>query len=487
MRAGHAAPGARWRVGPGGGDSGRSPPAGWSGQGRWTYHGAMDSLEGQRIVVMGLGRFGGGVGVARYCARQGADVLVTDLADASALGRSLDQLADLPIAYRLGGHNVSDFTTADLVVVNPAVDRRNNRFCRAAEAAGIPLTSEIRMLIERLPDRGRIIGVTGSAGKSTTCAMIHHVLARSAGAGAHLGGNIGGSLLSRLSKIQRDDWIVLELSSFMLDDLAAIAFSPHVAVITSFSANHLDRHGTIEAYARAKQRLLDHQSDSQQDVAILGPGCDRWFEPRVCRVEQVAAPDDEQSADIGLQVPGRHNQVNARLALAAANAAIGLQPDRGAGALSDFTGLVHRLQFVGERAGVRYFNDSKSTTPAAAMLAIDSFERQTVHVILGGYDKQSDLTELAHHAAEHCPAVYTIGATGPLIADAAESLIQLEGHHCQVHRCDTLDRAVDAAALAAKRGQVVVLSPGCASWDQFDHYEQRGERFVELLAARSDG
>lgn len=441
----------------------------------------MESLQAKRVLIMGLGRFGGGVGVARYCAEQGADVLVTDLADSSTLRRSLDQLADLPIDYRLGEHNVSDFTRADLVVVNPAVDRRGNRYCRAAEAAGIPLTSEIRMLVERLPDRGRIIGVTGSAGKSTTCAMIHHILAHQPGIRVQLGGNIGGSLLSRLSAIQRDDWIVLELSSFMLEDLAAIAFSPHVAVITSFSANHLDRHGSVDAYARAKQRLLDHQSDSQGDVAILGPGCERWFQPRVSHTEQISAEPVGDRQDIALQVPGMHNQLNARMALAAVHAAIGLDAGRAGQSLADFTGLAHRLQFVGEWAGMRCFNDSKSTTPTATILAIDSFERQSVHVILGGYDKQSDLTEMAHHAAEHCAGIYTIGATGPDIADAAESLVQHQGHPCKVYRCDTLDVAVDAAIRAAKPRQTLLLSPGCASWDQFDHFEQRGEHFVSLL------
>ncbi len=444
----------------------------------------MSNLQDKRVVVMGLGRFGGGVGAARFCCEQGADVLVTDLLPADELQTSVDQLKGLPIEYRLGEHNVSDFTTADLIVVNPAVPRprKENRFLRAAEAADVALTSEIQLLIERLPNRLRTIGVTGTAGKSTTVAMIGHALQKLLSQAtdhkpqaAYIGGNIGGSLLADLPNITANDWVVLELSSFMLEDIEPMKWSPHIAIITNFSANHLDQHGTIEAYRDAKQIIFEHQREEDGDIAIGGPGVHNVF---LNRVSDFSTWDDglwRVNPPIDLLLPGDHNQLNARLAGMAIESAIDVPEWDTWQALADFRGLPHRLQFVCERDGVKYYNDSKSTTPAAAMLAIDSFPPASVHLIAGGYDKQTDLTELAQHAASKCAGIYTIGTTGPIIANGGRS------GPAPTSECETLDRALEAARGFATSGQVILLSPGCASWDQFDHYEQRGELFCKLV------
>lgn len=184
--------------------------------------------------------------------------------------------------------------------------------------------------------------------------------------------------------------------------------------------------------------------------------------------------------DIDLMVAGEHNRMNATLAVAACEA-IGVDRQRGAAALADFPGLPHRMQVVGERGGVTFINDSKSTTPRAAEMAIDSFPTGSVRIILGGFDKRTHLTDLAHHATERCAAIYTIGDTGDRIADAAESLINLEGHHCGIYRCGDLETAVMMVRAHAERGEVVLLSPGCASWDQFENFQQRGERFIALV------
>lgn len=420
-------------------------------------------LSAKRVTVMGLGRFGGGLGAVRFLVRQGADVLVTDQQSAEKLKPALDQLAGLPIQYRLGEHNVSDFTTADLIVANPAVPP-NNRFLRAAEAANIPITTEVRLLIERLPNRQRTIGVTGTAGKSTTASMIAHIL-RHCGKTVHLGGNIGGSLLDQLDTIGNGDWIVLELSSFMLHYLRGAMFSPHIAVITNISPNHLDWHGSYENYAEDKRVILDYQSP--EDIAVLGPG----LTPKPMRARAVRP----KSRNWSLLTPGKHNCLNADLALAACK-----QVDSNIGvnaSCCEFPGLPHRLQFVTERNGVRCYNDSKSTTPQSAMLAIESFPSGGVHIILGGYDKGSDLTALARFAAAHCAAIYTIGVTGPRLAEVASAAV----HACPVHDCRNLDTAVACALASAQPGQVLLLSPGCASWDQFTDFEQRGQRFVQLV------
>ncbi len=445
-------------------------------------------LTGKRVTVMGLGRFGGGVGVARYLVKQGADVLVTDQLDADQLRDSLAQLDGLPIEYRLGEHNVSDFTTCDLVVANPAV-KPDNRFLRAANAAGIPVTSEIRLLVQALPNRLRTIGVTGTAGKSTVTAMIGHILNKlypkppappgdqstEASPNVWVGGNLGGSLLDHIDEIGQDDWVVLELSSFMLHGLREDKWSPHLAVVTNLGENHLDWHGTFTAYVADKQVIFDYQV-SDQDAAILGPGICEFLS---ARVDNICVREKERVREIApeqISLPGYHNKINATLAVDVAQL-IGVDRSEAERALTDFQGLPHRLQFVLEHNGVRYFNDSKCTTPQAAELAIKSFDPGTVHIILGGYDKGSDLKPLAGLAAQVCAGVYTIGATGEVIQTAA----QAASAGAEVVPCGDLDVAVREAVKRAKPGQVVLLSPACASWDQFDNYEQRGERFVELV------
>lgn len=427
------------------------------------------SLAGQRVTVMGLGRFGGGVGVTRWLVAQGADVLVTDLAPEDRLTSSLAALKDLQVEYRLGGHNVSDFTTCDVVVVNPAVDPRENRFLRAAAAAGIPTTSEIRLLIDHLPNsRARVIGVTGTAGKSTTTAMIGHILAAALGADhVHMGGNLGGSLLERLPSIRGDDWVVLELSSFMLDDMRGDGWSPHVAVVTNISPNHIDRHGTLEAYGAAKQVILAHQN--RDDVAVLGASVRDW--PCMPGVGRLVI--DRAAPGIELRIPGEHNRLNATMAATACEAALQRPLVELLPLLADFAGLPHRLQFVGERDGVRCYNDSKSTTPEAALLAVQSFDdSHRIHLIAGGYDKGSDLTPIAQ-LAPRLAGLYTIGTTGRALADAATA-----GHSVY---CETLESAVDQALARARSGDILLLSPGCASWDQFENYEKRGEAFTRLV------
>jgi UDP-N-acetylmuramoylalanine--D-glutamate ligase len=434
------------------------------------------------IVVMGLGRFGGGVGVTRFLVARGHHVLVTDQLKADDLARSVAQLQDLPagsVEFRLGEHREDDFRRADLVVVNPAVDPRGNAYLQAAQAAGVKLTSEIRLLVEHLPAslRPHTVGITGSAGKSTTTAMIGHALRAIAGEShVHVGGNLGGSLLNSLDSFGPGDYVVLELSSFMLEGLGEDRWSPHVAVVTNLTANHLDRHGTMENYAAAKRQILAHQRAG--DVAILGQGVADW--PLNPGVTRRVVPVREYGFD--LLIPGEHNQFNAACAAAVVEA-LGLDGARVAPALADFPGLAHRLQFVAEHSGVRYYNDSKATTPQATELALRSFPPGKVHIILGGYDKGSDLSDLARFAAGHARAIYTIGVTGDRIADAAPGSgpASASGSKATVHRCGTLDAALGRMAGQLHRGDVVLLSTACASWDQFDNYEQRGARFVEAV------
>ena len=431
----------------------------------------MGELNGKRVVVMGLGRFGGGAGATRWLVEQGADVLVTDLAGEAALGGALEAIGDLvssgAVRLRLGEHNVSDFTDADMIIANPAVPRPwENRFLRSAEAAKVRLSTEVELLVRRLPSRDRVIGVTGTSGKSTTSAMIAHVL-REAGLGVRLGGNIGGSLLGELGSIGADEWVVLELSSAQLHWING--WSPRVAVVTNLSPNHLDWHGTMMHYAASKRRLVAWQREG--DAALLGPGAEGWaLRPGVRRLE---------AGDLGgaaLRVPGAHNRANAGAALAVAEA-MGVEHGVAVATLEGFGGLAHRLELVGEHRGVRFYNDSKCTTPEACALAIGAFGGVRVHVIVGGYDKGVDLSGLAE-AARSCASVHAIGATGAAIAGMLGDAGVDRG---------TLGAAFEAAAAGAREGDVVLLSPGCASWDQFENYEQRGAAFREMVERWAQG
>ncbi len=445
-------------------------------------------IRGQRVVVMGLGRFGGGAGVARWLVQQGATVVVTDQDSEDKLAAGIRQLADLPITFQLGGHDLNVLNNCDLLVVNPAVDKVRSEFFQAALQRRIPLTTEINIFMQHCP--AMIIGITGSVGKSTTAAMVHLAMtAALRNAGSHrtcwLGGNIGRSLLGDLAQIKRDDPVVLELSSFMLEDIPWVAISPHIAVVTNLAGNHLDRHVTLENYATAKQNILRFQTP--RDLAILNgddPAIGTWGRYTPGRVIHYSI---KNQVDINLAVPGRHNQSNARAALAVLEA-MGLQTQLPAAlsALERFSGLPHRLQLVHTgKSGVQWFNDSKATTPEAAMTALAAMEKGKFICIVGGYDKHADMADFCARLAKTAGGVLGIGATGQALVTAT---IAAGMPSERAMYAENLENAINVAhkwILGTRNTgflQAVLLSPACASYDQFTNYEQRGERFAAMAA-----
>jgi len=426
-------------------------------------------FRGRRVTVAGLGRFGGGVGVTRWLAGLGAEVTVSDVASPGDLADSLRALEDLDLTLHLGGHEEADFLEADLLVVNPAIPR-DAPLVAAADAAGVPRTTEINLFLERCG--ARVVGVTGTVGKSTTTAMAGRIVG--ARHTTHVGGNIGKSLLASLDEIRPDHVVVLELSSFQLTDTPRVGFAPEVALVTNLRANHVKWHGSVESYSDAKKNIFRYQSPG--DVLILNAGeaaTVAWADEAPGRVMWF----DPSGKPFALRVPGEHNQANAQAARAIGEA-LGVDRQEADEALRGFRGLPHRLQFVCERDGVRYYNDSKCTTPEGAVVALDAFAPRTVVLLAGGSDKGVGFAPLGAAAAERAKAVIVFGETREKILHAvAES---------RPERAPALERAADLPAALerarrhAERGDSIVLSPACASYDQFANYEQRGDLFVRL-------
>ena len=461
------------------------------------------SLKGKAVTVVGLGRFGGGLGVTGWLCSQGARVTVSDKASADSLADSVRKLKGLDVALHLGGHLEADFLEADLLIVNPAVPKEMPLLAKALRA-GVPYTTEINLFLERC--RGQVVGVTGSVGKSTTTAMIGAILSRSMT--THVGGNIGGSLLEALPRIREGDAVVLELSSFQLDDLPLIGISPHVAVVTNLSRNHIDRHGSMRAYANAKKNIFRFQKPG--DVLILNADDRRvrlWAKEAPGRVEffrgKLGTDPSFRRGNWGLSLvspplvfqlslPGPHNQANAQAAWAAARE-MGAKIEQAAKALAAFAGLPHRLQFVAERGGVRYYNDSKCTTPEGAIVALECFDPGRAVIIVGGKDKGADFEELGSVLVARAKAVIALGQTRDQILYAARAAARAaakahrKGKAPPLARVDDLASAVALARRLARRGDVVLLSPACASTDMFTNYEQRGDLFRRLvIAARTN-
>ena len=439
-------------------------------------------MAGRRVLVIGLGRFGGGVGVTRWLVSQGARVTVTDLASAEALADSVRAIADLGVEYRLGGHDLNDLEGVDLVVVNPAVDKKRSPFFQEVIRRGIPWTTEINLFCQRCP--APIVGVTGSYGKSTTSAMLAHALRiwgetdEGPYGKIHLGGNIGGSLLTDLDRVRPADLVVLEFSNAQLEDLPRIHWAPPIAVILNLCPHHLDRYGDFAGYAAAKLNICrDPNRASQVFIGDVDEAAEmmlpRWLRDRPGRLRRIAAPNPP----IKLRIPGQHNQANAAAVLAVGTY-LGARDSLIREALHSFAGLSHRLEHVRTLNAVDYFNDSKSTSPASVLAAVHALVQRMV-VIVGGERKNTPLDAWAEQMVQRAKAVICTGESGPAFA-AAVRAADIEGR-VATREAASLDEAVRLARSHARDGDVVLFSPGAPSFDQYANFAERGQHFQEIV------
>jgi UDP-N-acetylmuramoylalanine--D-glutamate ligase len=445
----------------------------------------LPPLEGRRVTVMGLGLFGGGLGVTRFLVRSGAKVTVTDSKGETELRESVDQLRSLPVTFKLGGHDERDFRDADLVVVNPAVPE-TNPYLKLARA----LETEMNLFF-KLCRAKTILGVTGSNGKTTTTTLVGEILKKHPKR-SWVGGNIGISLLESLPEIGPDDLVALELSSFQLENLGILERSPLVGVVLNISPNHLDRHGTMENYIAAKRQIVTHAATkvlnwddpTVKGFAAAAPGRNCYFSLHEQPPDGAWAHDETvelQGTRLDVRrrrIPGWFNLANMA---AAATATGALGPWDGwkpacEEVFNGFPGVEHRLEFVGEKGGVKYYNDSKATDAEATIAALETLPGPFV-LILGGFDKKTPWETFARAVAgKPVRAAVLMGQT----ATAIEAALRAAPRVPEIVRVGSL---ADAVRVPARPGETVLLSPACASWDMYRNFTERGLQFKALVAA----
>ena len=523
------------------------------------------NFDGKIVLVMGLGRFGGGVDAAKFAAIAGAKVIVTDLAPEAQLSHSIRQLEEFPdIEFHLGSHDPADFEQADIIIANPAV-APDNEFLQLARRRNKLVTSQIGIFFQLCP--APIIGIAGANGKSTTTALTAHLLRRTMDEERHrtedrgqktedreqktedkdqvtsienrapsdedviaseakqsqttqyalrtthyehvwLSGNIGNEpLLTAIDQIGPNDLVVLELSSFQLEQLAEIRKAPNVSLLTNLTPNHLDRYRTFADYCAAKENIFKFQTldkncpavsifNAEDEIAAQWSEKYRKQAGRIC----IRFSADDVGRDIrdSLTLPGRANLSNLAAALAVAGY-FGANNEQIKSRLPHFKPLPHRLELIGQINGVRWYNDSKATTPQSAIAALEAFDQPTI-IIAGGYDKHLPFDQFGQEIAKSAKAAILIGQTALKIAEAIKNAQKYlapqlvaglpknqsrNTHHtlrtARIEIVNSLAEAVELANQLAESGDVVLLSPACASYDMFENYEHRGREFTRLV------
>ena len=451
-------------------------------------------LTNKRVLVVGLGK--SGKSAALFLRDRGARVTVSDVRSAEALAGEIPALLDAGIMVETGGHGLLTFRRQDLIVVSPGVPCDTPEL-KQVRAFGLPIIGELELASRFL--QGQIVAITGSNGKTTTTALLGKIFA-GAGGPTLVGGNIGTPVIDLIAKSTPQTTSVLEVSSFQLETVAE--FRPHIAVVLNITQDHLDRHGSFENYAAMKARITAQQTPEDffvlnaedkptQMLAAQTKAQVFWFSGRrpikqgafvygesIAFLPREGAKPEPVMPLAEIPLKGAHNVENVLAAVCAARLG-GIPSESIRASVAGFKAVEHRLEFVATVRGVAFYNDSKATNVDATKKALEAFAGG-VHLILGGKDKNSDYTELADLIRARVKTVYTIGS-------AAEKIERHLAGVVKIVSAGTLDAAVRQAAQLAVAGDVVLLAPACASFDQFTSYEQRGRVFKELVQGLASG
>ncbi|MBI3335472.1 MAG: UDP-N-acetylmuramoyl-L-alanine--D-glutamate ligase [Candidatus Portnoybacteria bacterium] len=453
----------------------------------------LRDLKNKRVTVMGLGRLGGGVGVVKFLAAHGAKLLVTDIKKAEELEDSLKKLRGISnVEFVLGHHRNEDFIERDFIVKNPGVPKRSPYLLRASQAR-IPIETDISLFFKLAPCH--TIGVTGTKGKSTAASLIQKFLASSYS--AFVGGNIGITPLELLDKIDANSLVVLELSSWQLEDLAPHKVSPYVAVILNVYPDHLNRHPDLQDYIEAKKNIIRYQTSEGSAVLNYDDPIVREFSSEVkgklyffskreevngayMKGEKVYFGQGEEGIidRVHISLPGEHNLSNILAALTLAKIYKVSSRDISK-ALESFTGIPWRQELIREIGGIAFYNDTTATIPEAAIAALKRFEKNII-LIAGGVDKGLDYRELAKEIANRVKFLVL------LPGDASEKInsrLTTHDSRLKVIKVEGMEEAVKSAFKNAQSGDTIILSPGAASFNVFKNEFDRGEQFNKAVAA----
>jgi UDP-N-acetylmuramoylalanine--D-glutamate ligase len=457
-------------------------------------------LNGKRVVILGLARQG--MALSRFLVEQGAHVTVSDVKSAASLSDAIKSLEGLPLKYVLGGHPFELLDECDLLCLSGGVPVELPIVVEARKR-GIGLANDAQIFVERCPVP--VIGITGSAGKTTTTVLVGKIL-QATGIKTWVGGNIGNPLIDELGNIGPGDKVVMELSSFQLELMTT---SPHIAAVLNITPNHLDRHPTMEAYIAAKKRILDFQGLA--DIAVLGyddenarnlagdaRGYVRFFSQQteigrgafVREGNIILKQDMEQivCAASEIKLRGLQNVWNVLAACVMASAA-GADIEAMCQVATSFAGVAHRLQLVRELRGVCYYDDSTATAPERLIAALKSFDEPIV-LLCGGRDKHLPWEEAARLILERVSHLVLFGEMADLVKSQISNLTppkergagsQISNVQCELHEAGTMENAVKMAARVARSGDVVLLSPGGTSFDAFQDFAERGDKFAQYV------
>ena len=429
-------------------------------------------FKDKKVLIMGLGLSGGGLGAAEWFVKQGAIVTITDKKTKQQLLPSIEKLSNLNIQYVLGEHRKSDFTSSDLIVRNPDVPI-DSPYLNLARKKNIPIIMEESLFFELTPYKDHVIGVTGTRGKSTTTTLIYEII-KNSGRKALLGGNLPGrKTLSLLDEITKNTWVVLELSSWQLQGFKEIHKSPHIAVLTNIYLDHLNRYVSMNDYINDKKVIFQYQKEN--DYLIANAENDllkkvvKNVKSKILWFRKNDVPKKWQ-----IKIPGEHNRENIAAVICVCRL-LGISTGIVQKTIEDFAGIEMRLQPIRLFKGVTYVNDTTSTTPVAGVMALRAFEGKPIILIAGGNSKNLDLGEFAKEMNKSVKALILLEGTA---TDELEQKAKKFSPTVNIiGRFNNFKKAVELAQRTACLGEIVLLSPGCTSFGMFANEFIRGEKF----------